>query len=214
MTPKLKKTSNIITRGAVVEACGGAIAMVLTVLSLLHITSTSIVSLATTVLGIGLLLQGAAVGFKYSELEKLVDERKFQNYNPGIGLSFEILVGGIVIALGIMAMGFAPISVLVPAASISLGVAIVMSSRILVKINDFKVFISESGAPVDNFARETIDAAFGIQIVIGLAAIALGILSLAGISAPLLTTIAILCLGFSIMLNGLAISGRLSGIYG
>ncbi|HKK45540.1 MAG TPA: hypothetical protein VJ964_08465 [Balneolaceae bacterium] len=210
-TDKLERISNVIRKGAFIEALSGALAIILTTLGLLHLASTNLVSVATIALGIGIFLQGTAIATEYSNLNEFVDEKNFKRFNLGTGLSFEILAGGIVFALGILAMGFAPINIFTPIASIVLGMAITLSSRTLLKIDDFKTLISESGMPVDSFARETIDATFGIQIVIGLAAITLGVLSLDGISTLLLTTIAFLSLGFSILLNGLAISGRLSG---
>jgi len=197
-----------------VEAFGGAIAIVLTIISFWHLASTYLMSFATIALGIGILLQGTSVAYEYSDLDKLVGEEKFKNFNLGTGLSFEIFAGGIVFAIGILVLGFAPTNVLIPVASIILGIAIILSSRTLLKVNDFKIFTTESGMPIDSLARETIDAAFGIQIIIGMAAVTLGILGLDGISTLLLTTIAILSLGFSILLNGLAISGRLSSITG
>ncbi len=62
--------------------------------------------------------------------------------------------------------------------------------------------------------QEAALAAAGVQVLIGLAAVILGILGVLGNNTVLLSMLALLVLGFSILLNGIATNGRMLSLLG
>jgi len=208
MTQQQKIALETISSGTATEAIGGAAAIVLTILGLSNIAPVYMLSIATIAVGVGLLFQGSAIAAEYSDLISKVGGEELHSMNLGDGLSIEITAGGIGIGLGILSLVFVVPQILTPIAGIVLGCGIALSSRTISRLNDLKIMTSDANDTAQKIAREAVNAASGAQVIVGLGAITLGILSLTGVSPMILTMIALLSLGFSTLLSGLSTSGK------
>ncbi len=78
-----------------------------------------------------------------------------------------------------------------------------------------KIEISGAHETARHVADEAMTAAGGVQALIGLASILLGILALIGLNPGVLSLVALLAIGTAILLSGTAVSGKmLSMFYG
>lgn len=214
MTQQQKIALETISSGTATEAIGGAAAIVLTILGLSDIAPIYMLSIATMAVGVGLLFQGSAIAAEYSDLISQAGGEELHNMNLGGGLSIEITAGGIGIGLGVLSLVFVVPQILTPIASIVLGCGVALSSRSISRLNNVKILTSEANETAQKIAREAINAASGAQIIVGLGAVTLGILSLTGVSPRMLTMIALLGLGFSTLFSGLSTSGKALSSFG
>ena len=84
-----------------------------------------------------------------------------------------------------------------------------LGSSITARMNMLLVERVESRRFAREVARQAIAAAAGVQVLIGLGAVTLGVLGLTGVSPVLLSLIAVLAVGISDVLSGTSIAGRL-----
>jgi hypothetical protein len=61
-------------------------------------------------------------------------------------------------------------------------------------------------------ASEMVSASTGAQFLVGLAALVLGIIALAGAYTPTLALVAFLCLGIVVLLSGTAVAGKMAAM--
>lgn len=196
-----------VAGGSTAEAVGGIAAIVLTIIGLAHIMPYAMASISTIVVGAALLLEGGAVAARLADLTR-AEGAAFRTELGG-GVSAEVLGGIAGIVLGISALiGFAPL-VLVPVANIVFGAALIVGAAVTASV-DRTLPTTTHGEYVSR-ARAThqlVSAASGTQILVGIAAIVLGILALFGIAPLMLSLVALLVVGASVLLSGSAVGGR------
>jgi hypothetical protein len=126
------------------------------------------------------------------------------------GITGEILGGATGIVLGILALvGVAPY-ILIPVALLAVGGAMLVGTGATA---DLGLMRGAATSPrLERATREVTVAASGTQMLIGIAAIVLGILALIGIDPLTLSLVGLLATGASILFSGSAISSRMLGI--
>ncbi|HUS59750.1 MAG TPA: hypothetical protein VM141_13980 [Planctomycetota bacterium] len=167
----------------------GAGAAVLSILGLLNILPQYMASISSIAIGLSLLLGGAVIS------SLAIRQRGGAAAQGGLGV--QSLAGAAGVVLGVLALlGTLPVT-LMGAAVIVLGGGFLLSSGALAGMSMTQ-------------ATEAAPSA-GIEALVGVGAVVLGILALAGFSAPTLILVAFLSLGAGSFLGSTAFAGRAMG---
>lgn len=210
-----KRMEHAVVGGSTSEALGGGAAVVLTILGLSGVVPDFMVSIAAIVLGVALLFQGGFVAAEFRRvLSASESESRLQEAELGSGLGTEVIAGGAAIVLGILALLGLETQILISVSTIVLGTGILLASGMLARLNEVHIAASAPNPAHERLAREAVSASNAVQVLVGLSAIVLGILSLIGIQVMTLNLVAQLAIGASILLSGSAVSGRMLSLFG
>ena len=205
------------TYGGLVDAIGGVATIVLAVIALSGINQPMLGAIATIVFGAALLIQGGTMLTEYTKLifpPGAVDPA--EEMVGGGGISALFLVGAAGIVLGVLALLNIDPQTLVAAAIIAFGTALLMSSNSVWHLYRAKQSLQRVGLPQTHsggeiLAGEMASSSAALQCLAGLAAIVLGILAVTGINSMVLTLVALLVLGATVLLTGSALSSTVMG---
>jgi hypothetical protein len=194
--------------GWLTEALGGAAVIVLAILGLMRIDPSLLASIATIVLGAAFLVEGGALAARFMRTARR--ETATARESVGGDVAMESMCGAAGIVLGILAIvGIYPM-VLVPAAVIVFGAGMLSASGTAWRLTAQQ---APTSAPVrPHWFEEPFDFS-GSQVLIGFAGIVLGILALAGYVPLVLSLVALLALGFGILLGGSWMASRLTSLF-
>lgn len=186
------------------EAIAGIAAIVLTILGLAHVAPELLVAVATIAMGVALLAQGATIAGEYAQLSAYQGE--VLPFSGSSTWSIELLAGAAGVVLGILALlGVAPL-ILVAIAIIGFGGGLSLSAGAVAQVAISGTRISTDDR-VRRFAVESASTSSVMQGLIGLQAVVLGILSLAGFNSLSLVLIALLAAGVFLLVNGSTFGG-------
>lgn len=202
-------TVQTLAGGSMSEIVGGGGAIVLSIVALTGILPEALTSIAVIALGVALALEGLAVAAGYRELLSLYATGE-QEAELGGGLTASSLAGLACVALGVLALLGLEVSGLLPIAAIVLGGGVLLGAGVTARLNDLRAARNADPA-VQRVAREAIYAATGTEVLVGIAAIVLGIVALQGVMMLTLVAVATLCVGFSIAFAGSAVGSKLAG---
>ncbi len=198
--------------GSIAESAGGVGAVVLSILALAGIWPAVLAAITTIVIGAALMLKGGPIMAEYRRVLAHLDKDNVTRAEVGGGLSAEMLAGGAGVVLGILALlGLVP-EVLTASAVLVFGTALLLSSGSTAKLAAMRVEYSASEGPGQLLAREAAQTASGAQVLLGIGAGVLGILSLVGIHPLYLTVVGLLAIGATSVLAGTALGGRLMSL--
>jgi hypothetical protein len=202
--------SNVVTTSTLFEAIAGVAAIVLAILGLTHILPRYMAAIGTVVVGAAL-VEGNALGARARALHG----------QP----SAEVLAGAAGMVLGVLALLGLSDMILLPAAVIVFGASLLIAgftgSRPVLRparpgVTE-RVPMVDPSAPVNpatayvepptaELAAEPVEMPTGAQLLIGLAALVLGVLALLGHSPLILILVALLCVGCAELLTGAVLS--------
>ena len=201
--------------GGLVDAIGGIATMVLAIVALAGVASATISAIATIVFGAALLIQGGAMLSEYSHIIFPTGAA-----NPsadqfgGSSLSAVFLVGAAGVVLGVLALLSIAPATLTAIGVIAFGSALVLSSNSVRQLYVLKAWAARAAGPQvgrEFIAGEMTASSAGVQTLSGLTAIVLGILAVAGHDPAVLTLVALLVLGATVVLTGSTLSGLVLG---
>jgi hypothetical protein len=168
--------------------------------------------IATIVFGAALLVQGGTMLSEYARIIFPVGAgaSAIESFGGG-SLAVVFVVGAAGIVLGVLALiGINP-AILSAIAIIAFGAAMVLSSNSVMHLQLLKTTLARTGSARfggEILAGEMASGSAGTQALAGLAAIVLGVLGvIGGGSATVLSLVAILALGATIVLTGSSLSG-------
>jgi hypothetical protein len=200
---RARTAANVISMGALIEAIGGVAAIVLGILGLAGLITDTMLAVITIIIGVALVLQGMEITAEYSAALANGDESAVP---ASRGMTIELLVGGAGIVLGILALVAANAHFLVPAALIVFG-----GSLMLAGVAGAQMFPSNGAhretaeGHVLEVARQSRSGAAGVQVMVGIAAIILGVLAYVLPSvAPTLLFVGLIAVGGSLLLTSAA----------
>jgi hypothetical protein len=203
----------MVLGGSMSEGLAGAGAVALAIIGLANTLSMTMASIATIVVGAGLLFEGAAIATRYSNLLAKAGKGGFATMELGGGMTAEMLGGAAGVALGILALlRVSPVS-LEAIAVIVYGGSVIMGSGATARLNRLSIADSGEEERARSLAHAAVSASADAQLMIGMGVVVLGILALLGISSMTLTLVAMLGLGFSILMTGSTLSSRLLGVF-
>lgn len=188
---------------------GGAAAIVLSILGLAGIFPMFMLSVATLAIGVAFLFKGTAVAADYTKALKHTNAGKLEEAEFSGGMSAEMLAGAAGIVLGILALLSILPMTLGACALIAFGGAQLMSSGVTHRLNQVKIAQSGADDMAQQIATEATTAANGSQVLVGMAASVLGILSLIGLAPTTLALVGLLSLGGVNTLTGSALGTKM-----
>ncbi len=206
-----KTNAQILRGGFAAEGVAGIIGVVLAILGLLNILPQMLLPIASIVLGAAFLLNGGAVSSRFSKLLNETAKDRFDTTEWSVGLTSEFLGGIAAVIFGILTLLHIAPAILMPVAAIVFGATLLFGSGITDRLNHLEMPKSEEYEAFREVARESVKVATGVEILLGLSAVILGIIAVAGINWMTLTYVALLCVGVSNVTNGSAIAAKMRG---
>ncbi len=189
------------------ESAAALAVIVLAILGLVNIVPEIMVAVATIVVGAAILLQGAQTVGEYSHLVATGNTALTQS-NWGGGVTLEFLAGGAGIVLGILAL-FSHTPTLAPAALIVFGATLLLYGTVAARQTATGVPAGDTASAhvAEAIAAQMTGVASGAQIMVGIAAVVLGILALIPIHDTVLTLIGLLAIGAAVLMTAVASGG-------
>lgn len=205
-----EQTAHAVAGGSIGEALAGAGAAVLALLGLGGILPLTLAAIATIVVGAALLMEGGGVAARYSDLlAETIDEPWAGRAAFGTGVAAET-VGGIAgVILGVLALLTVAPVILMGSAAVVFGAALLLGSSATARLSGLAFAAAHPSPMTERLSRDAVLAAAGGQVLVGIAAVTLGILAIIGVAAPVLVLVALLALGASTLINGTAVGGRM-----
>lgn len=197
------------------ESVAAIAIIVLAVLGLLNVVPEAMMAIATIVVGVAILLQGAQTVGEYSRLITAGPGAVAVSGTLSGGVTLEFLSGGVGIVLGILAL-FSHTPTLAPAALIVFGATLLLNGAIVAsRATEPRTPV---GAPPQAQAAEAIAAQMagvtcGAEIMIGIAGIVLGILALVPIHAAILTLVGLLAIGAALLMAAVSADGMVTSVF-
>ena len=185
----------------------------LAILGLAQIEPRFMIAIAAIALGAALIFDGAAVAAEYARILARSGNGAIRSVELGGGISTQIGGGVAAGVLGVLALLNLDATALMAIATIVLGATMVFSSGVSTRLNALKIETSGDHEVARRVAREALTAATGTEVLVGLAAVVLGILALVGIDPMTLILVAMLALGASVLLTGSAVVGKMLSVF-
>ncbi len=204
--------AKIVRGGSLVGGVAGAVAIILALIGLGNVMPTLMIPLAIIAVGAAFLFEGGAIAARFSDL--LTDTSKGRSVVPrlGAGLTAEVVGGLIGAILGILALLNVQPPILMPIAFIVYGVTLIFGSSVASWLESLLTTRSGEHERIGMVAHEAVEVSVGVQMVLGISTVILGILSLTGVSPTIMNLVSVLCVGFAALLTGTAISVRMWSI--
>lgn len=199
--------------GWTIEALGGAAGAVLAIIGLSHVEPAYLVAVAGIALGAALLFQGSMVTAEYASILQRTGGGSLASAGFGGGLSAQSMAGAASIILSLLALLGLPNVVLMGVVSIVLGAGLILNSGVNARLDGLKIEVADEAETAKRVAQEAVSATTGADIMVGLAAVVLGILALIGIASMVLNLTAMLAVGTAILFNGSAVGTSLLGVF-
>lgn len=207
-TTSVRRPIEEVVGGSITEGLGGAGAIVLAILGLIGILPVPLASIAVIALGLSLLVGGGTLTAQYSRLLTRT-EPGYGAQVIGSGMTMEALCGLAGAVLGILALLHFRAETLLGAAVVVYGGALLLASMATARLVEMHVRATSELPSEHQWSRDAVYATSGSDVLIGSAAVVLGILALSGFTPITLTLVALLCIGASVLLSGLSIAGRM-----
>jgi uncharacterized membrane protein HdeD (DUF308 family) len=197
------------------ESVAAIAIIVLAVLGLVDVVPEAMLAIATIVVGVAILLQGAQTVGEYSRLITAGPGALAVSSTLSGGVTLEFLSGGVGIVLGILAL-FSHTPTLAPAALIVFGATLLLSGAIVARGASAAGALPGASPQVQAaqaIAAQMASVTSGAQIMIGIAAIVLGILALVPIHATILTLVGLLAVGAALLMAAVSTDGMVTSVF-
>jgi len=205
----IRRREEVAFGGTATSGLIAAGAAILAIIGLAGIYSGFLLTVSAIVLGFSFLFEGGAIVARRSALLQETTEGRVQLAELGAGMTGETLAGLGGIVLGILSLAGIVPAILLPCAIILFGAAMVIGSGANVRINDLAMAYRQEHPAARHLAREAVIGTAGLQSLVGLGAITLGIIGLVGIVPLVLSLVAILGIGVTFLLSNAAIASRM-----
>jgi hypothetical protein len=196
------------------EALGAVGVIVLGILGLAGVMPVAMMTVGTIVLGAAILLQAGAIGARYRRLLQDATGTEGRTVHAEVtgGMSANVLAGITGVVLGILAMlRVLHSATLCSIALIAYGSAMLLGSAAVARFRSVT-----SGPGISDTTRRFLDDALAFsassEVLLGTAAVVMGILALLGISSVTLVLVGLLALGFGALAGGSSLGVRMLGV--
>ncbi|MGD0232264.1 MAG: hypothetical protein ABSC19_18225 [Syntrophorhabdales bacterium] len=201
----------ILMGGSLAQTIAGAGAIVLSILGLLGMLPEALLAVSTIAVGAAFLMASGSIASRFNAVLTQITRTTPETGEMAIGMTTEFISGIAGIALGVLSLlGVVP-TILLPVAAIMFGFTLLFGVGVQTRLMDLETQCGAAHEMARRVAREAASAGSGIQILLGLGAITLGIVSLVGVVPFTLTLVAMLSLGGATLFSGAAISARMWG---
>lgn len=202
---EVKKTEEVVAGSSSLVSLAGIAAIVLVILSFIGILRFSLAAVATIVIGAGLLAQGLALAKRHKEIrsELAAAGNTKAADSIGSGSTVEIIAGIIGVVLGIVALAGGSPHRLMAIALIAFGIALIVAGPMMSRLDDLNAVSARAEGVTLDGSHKSVRTVSGMDVLLGIAAVVLGILALIGLA----TNIVVLLVGLIITGFSLAVSG-------
>jgi len=198
-----RKTVLVVESGASVEVAAGLAAIVVTVIGIDGYRPGVMAAISTLLLGIALVSQGGAIASRWRTMLRRLDGVRYDRTELISGIGTEVFGGAVGVVLAILALAGVVPHVLIPAAAIVFGGALLLGGAAQPELANL--------APGRDSRAQAVEASGGVMVIVGIAAAVLGILALLDVGPIfVLTLIALLCVGCSLVFAGGALAAQLN----
>jgi hypothetical protein len=198
--------------GTAAEAMGGIAAAVLSIIGLSFVVPGYLAAIAAITLGAAFMLRGSGMVARFSSLLAEAPEAHDGPAPFASLMSAEGFGGAAGIVLGILSLlGLIP-AVLLSATAVVFGALLVVSTVASLRMRAHLLFRNWAGPerqPNRPLLGEMIPGAGGAQVLVGIAAIVLGIIGLVGVYPIGVALVAFLCLGLLVAVSSMALNSKL-----
>jgi hypothetical protein len=195
--------------GLLTEGAAGIAAIVLAIIALAGISAGALASIITIVVGVGLMVQAFNAAAEVSrELNTSGTAVALAGRGSELGgeVMIDIAAGVTGIVLGVLGLVGVNAAHLVPAALIVFGGALILSGAVAAQGRLVTTTVTASGAPMQvNYQGSA--AMSGLEILVGFAAVVLGILSLVFESSWVLVLVGFIAVGAAMLMVSATFSG-------
>lgn len=195
------RTSEVEPFGLLTEGAAGIAVIVLTIVALAGVSAVLLASIAAVVIGVGLSVQA----FNSAAEEARLMGVNAQDASLGGEVMMDTVCGLTGIVLGILALVGVHAGYLLPPALIVFGGALLLSGFISLWPRTMPV--ASSGAEPRIVAYQASPATSGIEILTGVAAIVLGILSVIMAPSEVLLLVGLLVVGAALLMVSASFAG-------
>lgn len=199
--------------GPMTEGAAAIAVVVLTILGLASVSPGAMAAIATIVIGIGLMVQGANTAVEYSRVLARSATGSQHVAELGGGVTVEFLAGGVGVVLGILSVLGVNGELLTPVALIVFGGAMLLGGASAARLSSYRFSAAETEPTIQAISHEASAASSGVQILIGLAAVVLGILALVSAETAVLTLVGLLAVGAALLLASATVSGAMLSMF-
>lgn len=201
-----KLTTATLTGGSSLELIGGGVAVVLAIIGLAGYLSVYMAAISTIAIGGALLAHGGAASARWSDAIRQAATDRTERIELGGGIGSEVFGGAAGIVLGILALAEVRPLVLLPVAAIVLGGAILLGAPAQ---PDLARLAPDRNPRIGRLTYEAVEASTGAMVLVGLAAIVLGILAVIDVGPVVtLVTVSTLAIGGALLVTGSALTAR------
>lgn len=212
LEPVEKGVRRTVLGGSIAEGFFSGVALVLAIIGLSGIYSLYMLPIATIALGVAFLIEGVAIGSRFTRLLTETSRDRLERAEFSAGLTSEFLGGAAGVTLGILSLlGVYP-TVLIPIALIVFGMTLLLSSGLTARLNALETESSEESRRFKRIAHEAMTASAGTELMLGVGGVALGIIALSGILATALGLVGMLVISVSAFVTGAAGTARMLSV--
>jgi hypothetical protein len=197
--------------GLLTEGAAGIAVIVLAIIALAGVSAEALTSIAAIVIGVGLMVQAFNSAAEHSKILTANAGTSTQAAEFGGDVMVDCMCGLTGIVLGILALVGINAAHLLPPALIVFGGALLVSGAMAVRPRTLSVSGPGSEAAVVTYHGSP--AAGGMEILIGLAAIVLGILSLLMTGGWVLLLVGFIAVGAAMLLVSATFSGAVMRLF-
>lgn len=195
--------------GFLTEGAAGLAVVVLAIIALAGASSaTTLIAIATIVIGVGLMVQGFNTATENARM--MTPELAAAAVGDSSGeVMVDCLAGGVGIVLGILALiGVAATPVLLPAALIVFGAALLLSGTLELQ--------GPTAVPLSPTTTQVVRGSAGtggMEVLIGIAGIVLGILALLTAHSAILVMVGFIAIGAALLMVSATFTGAVMRIF-
>jgi hypothetical protein len=196
--------------GLLTEGAAGIAVIVLAIIALAGVSAEALTSIAAIVIGVGLMIQAFNSAAEHS---KMTANAATGGHATELGgdVMVDCMCGLTGIVLGILALVGTGAAHLLPPALIVFGAALLVDGAVSMRAKTLPT--SDSGSEVLAVTYRGSPAAGGMEILIGLAAIVLGILSLLMTGAWVLVLVGFIAVGAALLLASATFNGAVMRLF-
>lgn len=210
---EIRRTAKTLFGGSLAESFAAGIAIVLAIIGLSGTLANYMLPVAVLIMGVAFLIEGGAITLRYSKLLAEASHDRLEKSEIGVGVSSEYFGGVVGVVLGIISLlGHAPM-VLLPVACIAFGATLMLSSGMVLRLNALEIDGAKESQRFKRIAGEITKAATGMELLLGISAIILGIIALTGTFTFVLSLVAVLLVGTSGFVTGASVTTKMASIF-
>jgi hypothetical protein len=197
--------------GLLTEGAAGIAAIVLAIIALGGVSVAGLTSIAAIVIGVGLMVQAFNSAAEHSKMTTANATMAGQAVEFGGDVMVDCMCGLTGIVLGILALVGTNAAHLLPPALIVFGAAMLVGGAVSARPRT--VAVSGPGAEASTITHQGSAEASGMEILLGLAAIVLGILSLLTTGTWILVLVGFIAIGAGMLLVSATFSGAVMRLF-